>query len=163
MTWIKPSFLWMMYRGGWATKPDQARVLASTMSRGGFESALAHSCLTHHDPAVHASYAEWVERKNTTQVRIQWDPERSLLLEPLDHRAIQIGLGGEAARRYVNQWTIEIADVTSLAHAVHNFVAVGALTEATEMLPNRTPISACRSPQSGRRRNLMSSGIAASM
>ena len=21
MTWIKPSFLWMMYRSGWATKP----------------------------------------------------------------------------------------------------------------------------------------------
>jgi len=23
MTWIKPSFLWMMYRSGWATKPGQ--------------------------------------------------------------------------------------------------------------------------------------------
>lgn len=28
MTWIKPSFLWMMYRSGWATKPGQERVLA---------------------------------------------------------------------------------------------------------------------------------------
>lgn len=25
MTWIKPSFLWMMYRSGWATKKDQER------------------------------------------------------------------------------------------------------------------------------------------
>ncbi|MFO0977221.1 MAG: DUF4291 family protein [Planctomycetaceae bacterium] len=23
MTWIKPNFLWMMYRSGWGTKPDQ--------------------------------------------------------------------------------------------------------------------------------------------
>ncbi|WP_458785448.1 DUF4291 family protein [Vallitalea sediminicola] len=22
MTWVKPSFLWMMYRSGWAKKPD---------------------------------------------------------------------------------------------------------------------------------------------
>jgi hypothetical protein len=26
MTWIKPSFLWMMYRSGWATKPGQERI-----------------------------------------------------------------------------------------------------------------------------------------
>jgi hypothetical protein len=23
MTWIKPGFLWMMHRSGWATKPNQ--------------------------------------------------------------------------------------------------------------------------------------------
>lgn len=38
-TWIKPSFLWMMYRSGWATKPSQERVLAVEITRSGFESA----------------------------------------------------------------------------------------------------------------------------
>ncbi|WP_422570328.1 DUF4291 family protein, partial [Erwinia billingiae] len=29
MTWIKPSFLWMMYRSGWGMKdPGQKRILA---------------------------------------------------------------------------------------------------------------------------------------
>ena len=28
MTWIKPSFLWMMYRAGWGTKENQNRILA---------------------------------------------------------------------------------------------------------------------------------------
>ena len=28
MTWIKPSFLWMMYRSGWASKQGQERILA---------------------------------------------------------------------------------------------------------------------------------------
>lgn len=37
MTWIKPSFLWMMYRCGWATKPGQERLLAIEMTRDGFE------------------------------------------------------------------------------------------------------------------------------
>jgi hypothetical protein len=47
--WIKPSFLWMMYRCGWATKPLQERVLAVEITRTGFEWALAHSCLSHFD------------------------------------------------------------------------------------------------------------------
>jgi hypothetical protein len=37
MTWVKPSFLWMMYRSDWATKPDQERVLAVSITRDGFE------------------------------------------------------------------------------------------------------------------------------
>src|SRR5215831_13463338 len=43
MTWIKPSFLWMMYRSGWATKVGQERVLAITIDREGFEWALERS------------------------------------------------------------------------------------------------------------------------
>lgn len=35
MTWIKPSFLWMMYRAGWGFKDKgQRRVLAIDISRG---------------------------------------------------------------------------------------------------------------------------------
>src|SRR5262245_29151916 len=48
MTWIKPSFLWMMYRCGWGYKDSgQERVLAIDISRSGFEWALEHSCLSH--------------------------------------------------------------------------------------------------------------------
>ena len=46
MTWIKPSFLWMMYRCGWATKPGQERVLAVEITRAGLEWALARACLS---------------------------------------------------------------------------------------------------------------------
>ena len=101
MTWIKPSFLWMMYRCGWAAKPGQERVLAISISRDGFEWALAHSTLSHHDPGVYADHAEWAERAKAMPVRIQWDPERSLQLQPLSHRSIQVGLTGDAARHYV--------------------------------------------------------------
>ncbi|QDY09369.1 DUF4291 domain-containing protein [Micromonospora sp. HM134] len=43
MTWIKPSFLWMMYRCGWATKPGQERVLSIEITRAGFEWALGRA------------------------------------------------------------------------------------------------------------------------
>jgi Domain of unknown function (DUF4291) len=41
MTWIKPSFGWMMHRSGWGAKPGQERILAVDISRSGFE---AHPC-----------------------------------------------------------------------------------------------------------------------
>lgn len=48
MTWIKPSFLWMMYRSGWAQKDaNQKRILAIDIKREGFEWALMNGCLSH--------------------------------------------------------------------------------------------------------------------
>lgn len=139
MTWIKPSFLWMMYRCGWATKPGQERVLAITIAREGFEWALAHSCLSHYDPAVYADEHAWAERKDSSPVRIQWDPERSLTLDPLPHRAVQIGLGGQAAHRYADDWIIRIDDATSLAGDVHELVTAGRLAAAADLVPVEKP------------------------
>jgi hypothetical protein len=45
----------MAYRSGWATKPGQTRVLRIHLKRAGFEWALAHSTLSHYDPAHHES------------------------------------------------------------------------------------------------------------
>ncbi len=135
MTWIKPSFLWMMYRCGWATKPGQERVLAIQITRDGFEWALSNSSLSHHDPAVYASHHEWAARKNTTPVRIQWDPERSLLLEPLPWRSIQIGISGEAATKYVHEWITGLADITTTAHEIRDLIAAGDCHTARTMLP----------------------------
>src|SRR3954451_24919231 len=59
MTWIKPSFLWMMYRCGWATKPGQERVVAVEITRTGFEWALTHACLSHYDPDLHSDRGAW--------------------------------------------------------------------------------------------------------
>lgn len=52
MTWIKPSFMWLMHRSNWARKPGQERVLAVRISREGWEEALSRAVLTTADPAV---------------------------------------------------------------------------------------------------------------
>jgi len=139
MTWIKPSFLWMMYRSGWGAKPGQERILAISITRDGFQRALARSSLSHHDPAVYADHAEWAEHTATAPVRIQWDPERSLLLQPLGYRTIQIGLSGESARHYVRDWTADITDVTSLTHEIRDLVTAGNLAAAKAKLPAERP------------------------
>ena len=118
MTWIKPSFLWMMYRCGWATKPGQERVLAIRMLRSGFEEALSMASLSHFDREVYADHEAWQQRKAASPVRVQWDPERDVRLEPLPWRSIQIGLGGLAAERYVDDWVVGIEDITAMVDAL---------------------------------------------
>jgi hypothetical protein len=138
MTWIKPSFLWMMYRCGWATKPGQERVLAIRLERAGFESLLRDAWLSHFDPALHADHDAWAAGLHSHAVRIQWDPERDLHHQPLDHRSIQIGLGGTAARGWHGS-IVGLTDVTDLARRVHEHVAAGDLDRAAELLPIERP------------------------
>jgi hypothetical protein len=116
MTWIKPSFNWMMYRSGYATKPGQEFVLGIDITREGFEWAIQNSVLSHFDASIHPSREVWQNLVSTRPVRIQWDPERDWRLRPIAGvRAIQLGLSGEAIPRYVNQWIVQIQDVTPIA------------------------------------------------
>jgi hypothetical protein len=139
MTWIKPSFLWMMYRCGWAAKPGQERVLAIQITLEGFEWALGHSALSDYQPGTYASHQQWAERKLTSPVRIQWDPERSLLLQPLPWRSIQIGLSGEAAAMYVHHWITSLSDITPTAHQIRDHIASGDRHTAQTLLPAEQP------------------------
>lgn len=138
MTWIKPSFLWMMYRAGWGYKDEgQRRILAIDISREGFEWALEHSCPSRPEPSM--SPEDWTKLKADSPVRIQWDPERDLHLQPLPYRAIQIGVSGEAVPLYANQWIQKITDITDLAHAIHGLVKDDKLDQAQARLPIERP------------------------
>ena len=119
MTWVKPSFNWMMYRCGHATKPNQEVVLGIDLVREGFEWALRNAALSTFTPSVHRSHEEWQSHLAAKPVRIQWDPERDWRLRLIPGvRAIQIGLAGEAVERYVNQWITRIEDVTPVSRMV---------------------------------------------
>ncbi len=139
MTWVKPSFLWMMYRCGWGTKAAQETVLAVEISRDGFEWALRHACLSHYVPELHPDRAAWQRQLKQAPTRVQWDPERNLRLQPLPCRSLQLGLSGEAARRYADEWTVSIRDVTPLAHEIHALVRAGDLDSAARLLPEERP------------------------
>jgi hypothetical protein len=135
MTWIKPSFLWMMYRCGWAMKPGQERVLAVSISRAGFEWALANASLSHYVRGLHADRADWQRQLKSAPTRVQWDPERDLRLRELPYRSLQLGLGGAAVPRYVDEWTTGITDVTGLAREIRGRLDVGDEPGAAALLP----------------------------
>lgn len=134
MTWIKPSFLWMMYRSGWATKPGQERVLAIRITRDGFDEALRRACPSQFEPRLDTDRESWQARLKSSSVRVQWDPERSPTLNPLPWRAIQIGLSGDSVREYVHDWTIGITDLTPTVQRLRAMDSIQA-----DELPIETP------------------------
>ncbi|MFE3038419.1 DUF4291 domain-containing protein [Streptomyces canus] len=142
MTWIKPSFLWMMYRCGWGAKAGQETVLAVEIKRDGFEWALRHACLSSYVRGVHPDRAAWQRQLKRAPARVQWDPERDPHLRPLPYRSLQLGLCGEAVERYADEWTVAIRDVTPLTHEVHALVRGGDLASATRLLPQERPYPA---------------------
>lgn len=135
MTWIKPSFLWMMYRSGWATKANQEQILAIKITREGFEWALQNSCLSHFDSSVHSSYDAWKAALKNSPVRIQWDPEKDISLQPLNYRSIQIGLSGIAVERYISDWIVQIEHITEKCKTIHHLQIEGKTNRAKDLLP----------------------------
>jgi len=135
MTWIKPSFLWMMERSGWGTKSNQERTLAVRISRSGWEEALSAGVLTSFVPEVHRSSDAWRSTFETAAVHIQWDPERSIHGKKLEYRAIQVGISRQLIGRYVSEWTREIRDLTPLVAKLRRLRQDGRHSDARELLP----------------------------
>jgi len=112
MSWIKPNFLWMMYRAGWATKPGQERILAVRLQRGFFDDLLRQAVPSSFDPLRHDSREAWSRAVRDSEVRLQWDPDHDPAGRPLARRAIQLGLRGEALRAYGTTALLAIDDIT---------------------------------------------------
>jgi len=136
MTWIKPSFFWMMYRSGWATKKNQEHVLAIKISREGFETALENACISSFKSQHFSTQEEWQAVKDNSRVTIQWDPERDLFLRKLDYRSIQIGLSRNIVNEYINNWTVEITDITDSVHRAKKLIDARELEKAKEFIPH---------------------------
>lgn len=135
MTWIKPSYLWMMYRSGWAQKEGQERILKIKIKREGFDWALSNACLSHFDNNTHQDRESWKTTLQQSPVRIQWDPEKNIFLEALSYRSIQIGLSGDAVSKYVNEWITEIEDITDDCKKIRQLINEGKIEEAKSLLP----------------------------
>lgn len=112
MTWIKPSFLWMMYRSGWAEKENQEHILAIDITRKGFEEILKNAVLSSYNDKMGVSYDEWKRKVSESSVRCQFDPDRDIYGNPLQIRAIQLGLRGKMVDRYIDDWIVKITDIT---------------------------------------------------
>lgn len=113
MTWVKPSFAWVLYRSGYAKKANQTRILKIKLSHKSLGALLAQNA-------------------TTSNIRIQWDPARDIhgarrdrgicvprkmLSAGVNERAIQIGLASSLSQEYVAS-IVKIEDVTELARRV---------------------------------------------
>lgn len=122
MSWIKPNFLWMMYRSNWAQSPGQEMVLAIRLQRRFFDKVLQHAVPSSYDPSLFATTGEWQTAVQHSEVRLQWDPDHDPYGDKCTRRAIQLGLRGKLLEEYSRDAIVEIIDVTPLVTEQHAFL-----------------------------------------
>lgn len=112
MSWIKPNFLWMMYRSQWGTNPGQEVILAVWLVRSAFDEILASAVHSNFVPEVYESEKKWQQAVKSSAVRLQWDPDHHPSGAKLERRAIQLGLRGSALAGYARDWIVNIEDIS---------------------------------------------------
>ncbi len=112
MTWIKPNFLWMMYRCGWALKENQKRVLAIEMAKGHFDEILSGAVHSAFKADKYESREAWQAAVKNSEVRLQWDPDHDPYGGKLERRAIQLGMRGQVQTQFGKEWIRSIEDIT---------------------------------------------------
>lgn len=112
MSWIKPNFLWMMYRAGWAEKQGQERILAIHLNRSFFDELAEEAIASSFRASSFESSDDWKRRVAQSDVRLQWDPDHDPHGNKLDRRAVQLGLRGHMLERFGTQEIQQIEDVT---------------------------------------------------
>ena len=135
MTWIKPSYLWLMARSNWGTKSRQEHILAIRMKRDGWERALSLAVLTSFESNTHKQESNWRSQFEAATVHVQWDPERTIHGKKLEHRSIQVGLSRDVIREFTEDWIIEISDFTARTRKIRSLYLAGKLKRAKDQLP----------------------------
>jgi hypothetical protein len=112
MSWIKPNFLWMMYRSGWGTKGGQEVTLAVRLRRDAFDEILGLAVHSTFVPEVYGTNGVWKRALAGSDVRLQWDPDHNPAGTPVERRAIQLGLRGDVLARYAKEWLLGVEDIS---------------------------------------------------
>jgi hypothetical protein len=135
MTWIKPSFLWLMHRSNWGRKSGQEQTLAVRLTRRGWDEALALGVLTSFAGSVFAAHADWHQEFEKALVHVQWDPDRTRRGAPEPCDCIQVGLSRHVIRRFAEEWVVEIRDLSGLVKKVYHQLRQGKAERARRLLP----------------------------
>lgn len=122
MTWIKPNFLWMMYRNGWGQKEGQEVVLAIHLKREAFERYLKKAVYSSFQKDIYKTKEAWQEQVKNSSIRLQWDPDHDPYGAKLERRAIQIGIRGAEVKAYANDDILEIEDISGFVKEQYQFV-----------------------------------------
>jgi len=129
MSWIKPGFLWMMYRAGWASKEHQQRILAITLPLEHFKTILKNATISSYSENFYDTQEEWKSELEKTEVRLQWDPDHDPHGTKQERKAIQLGMKGDILKRFCTEWITKIEDITAFAHREYESVKANQLND----------------------------------
>jgi hypothetical protein len=152
MSWIKPNFLWMMYRSGWGVKEKQEVTLGLRSSLTFFDSLLEQATPSAFDPDLFENHSSWQTAMKESDVRLHWDPDHSPTGALLPRRAIQLGLRGSVLKAFARREVLEVIDLTCFVESQRMF----STSENIEKL--RTPVEHVYVPQGAAARRILGPG-----
>lgn len=112
MSWIKPNFLWMMYRCGWAEKENQENVIAIWIKKSDFETILDNAVYSSFQENIYQSREQWQSELEQKEVTLQWDPDHDPFGNKQERRAIQLGLKGSILKTFGEEMIQKIENIT---------------------------------------------------
>lgn len=112
MSWIKPNFLLMMYRCGWAEKENQERVLGIWIKTTDFDFILSQSVFSSFQGNIYGTHEQWKSELGNKPARLQWDPDHDIYGNKQERKAIQLGIKGDLLERFGKEMISEIIDLT---------------------------------------------------
>lgn len=137
MTWIKPNFLWMMYRNGWGSKEGQECVLAIHLKKEAFKKYVENSVYSSYNKDLRVSEKEWQNQVKESSVRLQWDPDHDPFGNKIERRAIQIGLRNNFIHSFAKDDILLIEDISDFVKEQYQFVLNNDLENL--MIPEEKP------------------------
>jgi len=141
MSWIKPNFLWMMYRSLWGSKAGQEVILAISIKRTVFDEILAEAVHSKYIFEIYSTKQDWQKALKHSQVRLQWDRDRTPRGGAKQRRAIQLGLRGDFLTKYARDSIVEIEDISNFVKEQYEFVKTGDLEELTTPKEDIYPVT----------------------
>jgi len=127
MSWIKPNFLWMMYRCGWADKDNQKNVLAIWIKTSDFDTILREAVYSSYKKSVYPTMETWRADLAEKEVRLQWDPDHDPYGKKQERRAIQLGLKGDILKKFGTEMILHIEDISDFVRTQKNALDTGGL------------------------------------
>jgi hypothetical protein len=126
MSWIKPSFLWLMERSNWANKTNQERILEIHITRSFWDKCL--------ELAIDTDSSKSDGNIKDAQILVQWDPERTLRGAKLNIRSIQIGVSRKMINEY-NENIEKVVDLTAKVKKMYLLNSNGKFEKSNQLLP----------------------------
>ncbi len=139
MTWIKPSFLWLMHRSNWGRKAGQERILAVRIRRTGWEQALSLAVLTSPEATVFRSPDEWSKALPKPRSTFNGIPSATSGAARCLATASRSASAAISIREYAESWVVAIEDRTPLVRKMYQQIQAGHADSAAKLLPRERP------------------------
>lgn len=115
MTWLKPSFAWLVRRSDLGKRKNQERILRIKIPHELFLDLMSSASDTQDTSQV----------KSEKDVLVQWDPDRDFTGNELPRRTIHMGVRNQESKNYIDS-IISVEDVTDQVKALRTNPAVNA-------------------------------------